>query len=145
MLSACSSTSTYLYDSDYILTMIQAESATTDLTVNIPYKWFASETNENQFIDLWLIKNDYSASIIFLPIHFDVNNIPDDNYAMKRIYDLVKVKSESEGNTNLTSNQTIELSGNSLLAFEFVNVSHEDAGLLSLNMKVSIFIALQPY
>lgn len=124
IFNACSSTSS-LYNSDYTLTKKQAKSSTTDLLVNIPEGWFFSEANKEKFIDLWLIRDDYSASIIFLPIYFDVQNIPDDNYALKRIYDLVKVKSESEGNTNLTSNQTIEFFGNSLLSFEFININHE--------------------
>ena len=103
----------------------QAKSSTTDLQVNIPQGWFTSQANDDHFIDIWLIKDNYSASIIFLPIHFENQNNLYDNIAMERIFNLVKVKSESDGNIILSSKETIDFSGNSLLAFEFTNTKHE--------------------
>ena len=46
-------------------------SKTTDLSVKIPKDWFTAEDNECNCIDLWLVKNDYSASLIFRKINVD--------------------------------------------------------------------------
>jgi len=124
IFNACSTTTT-IYNSDYTLTNNQAKSLTTDLLVNIPVGWFTSQASEETFIDLWLIKDDYSASIIFQPVYFENQSLLYDNIAMEKIFDLVKVKSESDGNTNVTSNQSFVIFGNSLLAFEFINQNHE--------------------
>jgi hypothetical protein len=124
IFNACSTTTT-IYNSDFTLTNNQAKSLTTDLLVNIPVGWFTSQASEEKFIDLWLIRDDYSASIIFQPIYFEDQNVLYDNVAMEKIFDLVKVKSETDGNTNLTSNRSFVLFGNSLLAFEFINKNHE--------------------
>jgi hypothetical protein len=37
-------------------------------SVNIPNGWFASKENSKNVIDLWLVKNDYSATISFIKI-----------------------------------------------------------------------------
>ena len=146
IFNGCSST-TSLYNSDYTLTNNQTESTTTDLRINIPEGWFTSKANEEKFIDLWLIKDDYSASIMFLPIHFDVQNLSDDNSTLKTIYDLVKVKAQSEGNTNFTQKQTDVFFGNSILAFEFINTNHERCRTTIFQYKDQYFqcTAVMPY
>lgn len=59
-----------LYNSDYPLTEDYAYSLSADFSVNIPRGWFTSEDNECNCIDLWLIRDDFSATISFTPIGF---------------------------------------------------------------------------
>ncbi|HEX3072907.1 MAG TPA: hypothetical protein VHP30_04785 [Ignavibacteriales bacterium] len=59
-----------LYTSDYPLTDDFAYSLSTDFSVRIPEGWFTSEDNECKCIDLWLIRDDFSATISFAAIDF---------------------------------------------------------------------------
>lgn len=70
LLFSCSGPSS-LYNFDTTLTNDVANSRTTDLQVNIPRGWFTAEDNENEEIDLWLVKDDYSATISFVRINPD--------------------------------------------------------------------------
>jgi hypothetical protein len=60
-----------MYDSGYTLTKEFAKAKSLQLTVKIPQGWFTAEDNENKFIDLWLIKDDYSATLNFIPLNID--------------------------------------------------------------------------
>jgi hypothetical protein len=48
-----------------------APSHSTELKVKIPNGWFTALDNENNLIDLWLIKDDYSAMLNFALINLD--------------------------------------------------------------------------
>ncbi len=69
-LFACSGSSS-LYESDYPLTADISRAENESLTVNIPKGWFSAEDNKENKLDLWLIKDDYSATISFIPINLD--------------------------------------------------------------------------
>ncbi len=43
----------------------------TKLEVNIPKGWSSPEADDEKFIDVWLVKNDYSSSIQFIPIQIE--------------------------------------------------------------------------
>jgi hypothetical protein len=60
-----------LYDSNYTLTNEIAKAKTTQLSVKIPQGWFTAEDNENKLIDLWLVKDDYSATLNFVSLNLD--------------------------------------------------------------------------
>ena len=51
------------YPADYPLTENIAYSSSTDLTVNIPQGWSTAEDQQCKCIDLWLIRNDFSATL----------------------------------------------------------------------------------
>jgi len=60
-----------MYDSNYILTKEFAKAKSSQLSVKIPQGWFTAEDNENKLIDLWLVKDDYSATLNFIPLNID--------------------------------------------------------------------------
>jgi hypothetical protein len=124
IISACSSDST-IYDSDVILSNRTVNSGITDLRVHIPKGWFFTEAQKDNFIDIWLTRDDYSASIIFLPIYIENTDFNTDNISLDRIFELVKVKAEAEGNAIINPREKLIFNENSLLAFEFTNPEDE--------------------
>ena len=70
-LNHCSTGLSSIYSADYPLTKENAKSKSAQLTVKIPQGWFAAEDNENNLIDLWLVKGDYSATLNFIALNID--------------------------------------------------------------------------
>ncbi|MGE5400962.1 MAG: hypothetical protein ACM3S2_11210 [Ignavibacteriales bacterium] len=69
---SCARTGSVMYPkADFPLTKDIAYSLTSDMTVRIPKGWFASEDNECKCIDLWLIRNDFSATLNFVALNRD--------------------------------------------------------------------------
>jgi hypothetical protein len=69
-LFSCSSGKS-LSEYQALLTREAAKSKSTELKVKIPVGWFTALDNENNLIDLWLIKDDYSAMLNFALINLD--------------------------------------------------------------------------
>ncbi len=61
---------------DESLTDDIAYSQSSDLTLNIPKGWFTSEDNDCKCIDLWLIRDDFSATLNLVTLTME--NIPKD-------------------------------------------------------------------
>ncbi len=80
--TGCSSTSTIEEKAapkkvlDESLTNDIAYSQSSDLTFNIPKGWFTSEDNDCKCIDLWLIRDDFSATLNLTTL--ELENIPKD-------------------------------------------------------------------
>lgn len=71
IISACSGRINSLYFSDYPLTSGKVSSQSGAISVLLPKGWFIAEDNEFRINEIWLIKEDYSASISFIPINVD--------------------------------------------------------------------------
>ena len=71
IVQSCSSGLSSLYDSNYTLTNETAKAKTSLLSVKVPQGWFTAEDNENKLIDLWLVKDDYSATLNFVSLNLD--------------------------------------------------------------------------
>lgn len=71
ILSACAGGVNSLYFSDYPLTTGKVSSQSGSFSVLLPKGWFIAEDNELRINEIWLIKEDYSASISFIPINVD--------------------------------------------------------------------------
>lgn len=41
------------------------------MSLKVPSGWFAAEDNENNIFDIWLVKDDYSASMNLVPLNVD--------------------------------------------------------------------------
>ncbi len=74
---SCGGSETSIDKSTPNLSGEKAYSKTTNLYVNLPIDWFVAEDNECNCIDLWLVKNDYTASIAFKRINY--NNVNDED------------------------------------------------------------------
>ena len=71
LIISCGTVRTSMYSFDYPLTSEVAKSQSSVLNVKIPQGWFTAQDNENNFIDLWLIKDDYSANLQFIQLNLD--------------------------------------------------------------------------
>ena len=71
LIQSCSSGLSSLYESNYTLTNEYAKAKSSQLSVKIPQGWFAAEDNENKLIELWLVKDDYSATLNFISLNVD--------------------------------------------------------------------------
>ena len=71
----CSSSISTTNDSNYPLTNETAKAQTSQLSVKIPHGWFTATDNECNCIDLWLIKDDYSETLNFVPLNIDSKSL----------------------------------------------------------------------
>lgn len=71
IIAACSGRINSLYFSDYPLTTGKVSSQSGKFSVLLPKGWFIAEDNDLRINEIWLIKEDYSASISFIPINVD--------------------------------------------------------------------------
>lgn len=70
-ICSCTPSKKLLYSTDYPLSDDIAHSYSSSLTMKIPEGWFTAEDNECKCIDLWLIKNGFSASLNLMPLKYD--------------------------------------------------------------------------
>ncbi|MHB8904940.1 MAG: hypothetical protein ACYC4T_06990 [Melioribacteraceae bacterium] len=77
LLTSCSGSRSSIYNSDIPLTKEIAKSKSSQLSIRIPQGWFSAEDNENNLIDLWLIKDDYSATLNFVAMNLDSVTVKD--------------------------------------------------------------------
>ena len=81
-----------MYNSNYALTKEYAKARSAQLSVKIPQGWFTVEDNENKLIDLWLVKDDYSATLNFIALNIDsltMRGIQNDE--LKSIFEFSKI------------------------------------------------------
>ncbi len=103
----------------------KAYSKTSNLYVNLPADWFVAEDNECNCIDLWLVKNDYSASISFKKINF--NNPGDFENESNEVEEITKyskafVSAELEIQfQNLNDEKTFQLNEKIFSAYRYKN------------------------
>lgn len=71
LVSSCGPALDSYYDSDYPLSSHRVFSRTNNLSFKIPLGWTAVEDNEKNIFDIWLINDDYSASLSLVPLHMD--------------------------------------------------------------------------
>lgn len=70
-LFSCGGSLSSIYDSSSPLSHETAKSKSSQLSVKIPQGWFTAEDNETKLIDLWLVKDDYSATLNFIALNLD--------------------------------------------------------------------------
>lgn len=58
-------------EADYPLSKDTVYSASSDLTFLIPRGWTTAEAGENKTLDLWLIRNDFSAALNLVALNAD--------------------------------------------------------------------------
>jgi hypothetical protein len=120
---SCSSSLSSMYDSNFPLTNEIAKSKTTPLNVKIPSGWFTADDNECNCIDLWLIRDDYSATLNFVPLNFDdatKKEVTGDE--LKAAVEFSKTfKKVKYGKSLITfsSEETFQINNKSFIAFEY--------------------------
>jgi hypothetical protein len=122
---SCSSSSSSIYDSTYLLTNEIAKSKTSQLTIKIPQGWFTADDNECNCIDLWLIKDDYSATLNFVTLNLDSKTKQEigDN-EMNMIANLSKMFKKVKYGAALiafSNEETFQLNGKTFSSYEYMD------------------------
>lgn len=122
-LLKCSTDSIYNFNSD--LSREYIRSRFTNFKIYLPENWFLAEDSENNQIDIWLIKNDYSASIKFSFVTFnEFSNNSLNEISLSKIasieMDLIKNKigKNFKGFNNI---ENFKVADKYFSAFEFVD------------------------
>ena len=126
-LTNCSTGLRSIYSTDYPLTNESAKSRTSQLTVKIPQGWFTAEENENNLIDLWLVKDDYSATLNFILMNIDsltMNDIRGDeiNRIVKMSQAFRKAK-YGKAIKEFANQEIFEINDKKFAAYEYVDNS----------------------
>ena len=132
----CSSSVTTTNDSDYPLTNETAKAQTSQLSVKIPHGWFTATDNECNCIDLWLIKDDYSETLNFVPLNLDTKSsheMGNDGLssALQASKDF-KIAKYGKSLKGFTDEEQFELNKKQFAAYQYI----DDAGR---NVRVVVF------
>lgn len=96
-INACSSVKSSLYNFDYKLTDKSISSQETNLNIQIPTGWFVAEDNTNNAKDIWLVKDDYSATIKFFVLNNTADNEKESNeFVSKNLLEINKALVKSQ-------------------------------------------------
>lgn len=124
MINACCGGLNSIYPPDYTLTSLSAVAKSGSLSVKIPTGWFAADDNENNLNDLWLIKNDYTASLNFVPVNVDtIINDKNQNGQLESVMKLSVLfkKAKLGGRFNgIVNKESFSINHNEFIAYEFV-------------------------
>ncbi|MEW6701188.1 MAG: hypothetical protein AB1298_00570 [Bacteroidota bacterium] len=136
ILASCAGGISSIYSTAYPLTTETAKAKTSSLSVKIPEGWFAAEDNEQKLIDLWLIKDDYSAALNFVALNVDSLTMKEiQNDELKSIVELsqtFKKAKYGKALTNFTNQEFFEINKKHFAAYEYLNDSKK-------NIRVVVF------
>ena len=136
LLFSCSTATISIYSFDYPLTSETAKSNTTSLNVKIPKGWFTADDNEYHRIDLWLVKDDYSADLQFTLLNFDsLTRKEVERDGLDRVEEISKdFKIAKYGGKlkSLSKEESFELNKKQFKAYQYVNGEGE-------NIRVVVF------
>lgn len=124
---SCSGPASF-YNFDTPLSNELAFSQTTELKVNIPKGWFTAEDNKDSKIDLWLIEENYSASISFIRIHIDEEmkkSRTENSLNRVKEFSLLNNKLAHRNNfIDLLKTENFELNGREFNAYQFAGSNY---------------------
>jgi hypothetical protein len=142
ILNSCSSGLYSIYDFDFPMTNKIAKSNSSFIEVKIPQGWFVAEDNEYNATDLWLVKDDYSATIKFVMV-----SINDDDSQkslltqLDRIAELNKlpVKKKLGKSFKDFSEEVIENGTQKFLAFQYIDQKNQPVRTIVFKLGVKYF------
>lgn len=138
----CSSVQS-IYNSDYPLSSKTAKSNSGLVEFNIPTGWFVAEDNEHNVTDLWLVKDDYSATIKLFTLHLDKESKQKfGNNVLDKVTELQKLIVKSKlGKTfsGFTSEEIFEIKSGKCLAFQFLDEEKHPARTVIFQHNSQIF------
>lgn len=121
----CSHSRASFYDFNYQLTEKIAKSSLADLSFQIPKGWFLAENNEDESTDIWLVNDNYSASIKISNINLneDAKQILTQN-RLNNIVDMTKSLLKFKLGKNFKgfkNEEEFDINGEKIIAFEYIN------------------------
>lgn len=124
LIQSCAGISS-IYKFDYPLTSEIAKAKSSSLSVKIPKGWSAVDDNECKCTDLWLVKDDYSATLNFVILNLDsltTVEIRNDNInslvQLSKAFVKAKCGNEFKGFTN---DESFEINKNKFAAYQYVD------------------------
>ncbi len=136
ILQSCSVNKIYRKDFVKYLTNERTTSRNGNYSVNVPTGWFASKENGKNIIDLWLIKDDYSATISFV-------NIKDDEIDLSKIVDNSLTFRKTNGTVTDGTDKLLEYSFNEITAegFSYIDKSNHPVTVFDIIKNNKIYEA----
>jgi hypothetical protein len=124
LITSCAPTKKLLlYPTDYPLTDDISYSVSSDLQMKIPEGWFTAEDNECKCIDLWLIKDGFSASLNLMPVKYDsllLKNVAVDEFQILFNYSKELKKAELKDKfIQMKEDDFFEINGVNFAAYEY--------------------------
>ena len=123
-IQSCSGISS-IYNFNYPLTSETAKAKSSELSVKIPKGWSAIEDNDCKCTDLWLVKDDYSATLNFVTLNLDsstTNDIRNDEInslvQFSKAFVQAKYGNEFKGFTN---EELFEINKNKFAAYQYID------------------------
>jgi hypothetical protein len=124
LIQSCGGISS-IYNFNYPLTSETAKSKSSALSVKIPKGWSVIEDNECKCTDLWLVKDDYSATLNF--VVFNLDSLTTDNIRSDEINSLVQLSKAfikaKYGNEfkGFTNDEMFEINKNKFAAYQYLD------------------------
>jgi hypothetical protein len=124
LIQSCGGISS-IYNFNYPLTSEIAKAKSSPLTVKIPNGWSAIEDNECKCTDLWLVKDDYSATLNFVALNLD--SLTSNDIRNDEINSLVRISKANikakYGNEvkEFTKDEKFEINKNKFAAYEYLD------------------------
>ena len=126
-LASCSGSHSSMYDSDIPLSKDITKAKTSQLTIRIPQGWFTAEDNENNLIDLWLIKDDYSATLNLVALNLDSATVKeirsDEINSLLRLSELFRKAKFGKAIQKFTNQEIFEINKKQFAAYEYADNS----------------------
>ncbi|MBN1637711.1 MAG: hypothetical protein JW866_02000 [Ignavibacteriales bacterium] len=131
------------FPTTYPMTSKTANSLTSNLKMSVPEGWFATEDNEFNRVDLWLVRDDYSASINLIPINLDEKlSFEIKNYDLKFILDISKImrKNNLANNFNLIGkDEFFKINNRDFVAYQYTDSKGIKARVVIFNYAGSFY------
>jgi hypothetical protein len=124
LIQSCGGISS-IYNFNYPLTSETAKAKSSALSVKIPKGWSVIEDNECKCTDLWLVKDDYSATLNF--VVFNLDSLTTDNIRSDEINSLVQLSKAfikaKYGNEfkGFTNEEKFEINKNKFAAYQYLD------------------------
>jgi hypothetical protein len=132
---SCGSANSSIYNSDYPLTSEVANSQSGNIKVKIPQGWFTAQDNENNIIDLWLVKDDYSANLQFIQLNPDSltrNEISSDPNVLVSLSKDFKRARYGKALNPFTNEEKFQVNNNVFFAYQYLDANKK-------NIRVVVF------
>lgn len=125
ILLSCTSSNETQTDNSNLLSDKRIISKTTNLSILIPKGWFEAEDNDCNCTDLWIVKHDYSESMIFRKMNIDdetLNELENNGLAKAVEYSRIFVKTKPGIDTNsISTNEVFKINENDFNAYQYEN------------------------
>ncbi|MBN2572588.1 MAG: hypothetical protein JXA68_10705 [Ignavibacteriales bacterium] len=131
------------YPTNYPMTSKTASSLTSNLKMSIPQGWFFTEDNEFNRIDLWLVRDDYSASINLTPINLDeklsteINN--DDLKFILEVSKKIRKQNLANDFNIVGQDEYFKINNRNFAAYQYTNLNGIKARVVVFNYAERFF------